>query len=417
VQQGARSVRGVDGRAVVAAVVMAYLAAVAIARLGFDLDLWPWIGVPSHELAFVDALNVASAAECHRLGHDVLVDNPCDPLLRPMNYPRVWLLFAYLGMDLTWVVPFGLAIVGGFLLSAWALLGRLSVRQGVPVAAAVCSPAVMFAVERGQVDLVVFALVAAAVVLWRRQGWARTSSPLLVLAAAVGKLFPVVGLVAYVFARERRAAVVAVASGFVFLGYVALTLSDVRAIGQVAPQGQHFAYGARILVAQLARAVDARTWEALGAVRQVVAIAPLAAAAAAAWWWRSSTLLQALTPTRESGPDDWRRLAFHVGALVYVGTFATANNWDYRLVFLLFCLPQLLVWAEGRASPIRLAGLIGTGTVLVQLWAGGIAGYRTLADEVWSWLLAILLTILLVPGAQAAWRDRGVLLGTRAPLR
>ena len=400
----------IDGRWLLAAVVAGYLSVVAAARLGFGVDLWPWLGVPSHELAFIDAMNVASAAECTRLGHDVLVDNPCDPLGRPLNYPRVWLLLAFVGMNPSWAMPLGATIVAMFLLSVWALAGRLTFGQAAVYAAAVCAPAVMFGVERGQVDLVVFALVVGAVVTWRRSARASWVSPALVAGAAIAKLFPAAGLAAFLLARHRKAALAAAGAGVVVVVYLLATLSDVRAIGQVTPQGQHYAYGARILVAASVRGIDAESWEALGMARQVVAMMPLVLVAGVAWWrWRRSALLQALTPGAADGPDDWRRLSFHLGAVTYVGTFATANNWDYRLVFLLLCLPQLLAWARQGRTAQRVVGRVTTGAVLVQLWLGGIAGYHTIADEVWSWALAVLLLVLLVPGARAAWRDRETL--------
>jgi hypothetical protein len=30
-----------------------------------------------------------------------------------------------------------------------------------------------------------------------------------------------------------------------------------------------------------------------------------------------------------------------VGAAIYVGTFMLSANWDYRLIFLIFCIPFL----------------------------------------------------------------------------
>ena len=38
-------------------------------------------------------------------------------------------------------------------------------------------------------------------------------------------------------------------------------------------------------------------------------------------------------------------VALQAGAFIYLGTFAAVNNFDYRLVFLLLTLPQLVEWA------------------------------------------------------------------------
>lgn len=36
--------------------------------------------------------------------------------------------------------------------------------------------------------------------------------------------------------------------------------------------------------------------------------------------------------------------AFRLGAAIYVGTFLLGNNWNYRLVFLMFVIPQISQW-------------------------------------------------------------------------
>ena len=56
------------------------------------------------------------------------------------------------------------------------------------------------------------------------------------------------------------------------------------------------------------------------------------------------------TRRRRSPP---RCVALHVGALIYLGTFAVANNFDYRLVFPLLTLPQLVEWARCRRIGFR----------------------------------------------------------------
>ena len=44
-------------------------------------------------------------------------------------------------------------------------------------------------------------------------------------------------------------------------------------------------------------------------------------------------------------PQENRNMAaFRMGASIYVGTFLLGNNWDYRLAFLIFLVPQLSQW-------------------------------------------------------------------------
>lgn len=397
---------GPDGRLVLAAVIVVYLGAVALARTAFGVDLWRVGGVPSWAYPFLDTQNLTSAAECARAGYDVLLDNPCDPLDRPLNYPRVWLVLAPLGVTQSWTPVLGVAIGLVFAASVWALLGRLTLRQGLLVALAVCSPSVMYGVERGQVDLLVFSLLVAAVVVWRAGPIPPWLAPVAVLAAAIAKLFPAAGLGAFLLLGGRRAAWTAVGAMAVFGVYVAVTLDDVVAIAQAYPQGDPVSFGARILVSDLAARLGPAGWAELAPLtRQALSAAPLSVAGLAGWLaWRRSALLQAVTSP--AGTADWRRLAFHLGALVYVGAFATANSADYRLVVLLACLPQLLAWSGAPNRPHRRLAVVGTVLVVVQLWLGPYTWTRSVwtrsvTDEVWSWLVAVALTVWLAASARA----------------
>jgi len=55
-----------------------------------------------------------------------------------------------------------------------------------------------------------------------------------------------------------------------------------------------------------------------------------------------------------------------MGAGMYIGTFFIGNNWDYRLIFLLFTLPQLSDWATQR-NPVTKR--IAVFTLIVLFWS------------------------------------------------
>jgi hypothetical protein len=381
-----------DGRIVLLLAVGVYFATVAIPALLWRIDVWPWLGVPSGPSRFFDARNITAALECRRLGYDPLVDNPCDLWRRPMFYPRAWLLLRWLGLDQSHTGALGVLIVLLFLTSLWLLLGRISAGEGVVAALAVCSPAVMLALERANMDVVLFCVLAAAVVAWRRNE--RTSwwlSPSLVLMAAVGKLYPVFGLAAYVFMRSRRAALAAGICGVGFLAYVALTLDDVKTVASTATQGQYYSYGARILIGRLYHAVVGHDWQGGSMTAQAAAAVPVLLVAALLWFWTRRRLGP---PAGQEPPVPTARLlAFYLGALIYVGTFAVFRNYDYRLVYLLLTLPQLVAWARELrvGDPRRPVAGLGLAAVLLALWIGTLSEPLNLADELVSWAVAGLL--------------------------
>ena len=385
----------VDGRLIVLAAVAVYVGIAWLVRFLWGVDARPWLGVPPGPSLFFDTRNITAALECRRLGYDPLVENPCDPWARAMFYPRVWLLLRWLGLDQSDTLALGL-LIGLLSLAAVCLLtGRISAGEGIVVAIAVCSPAVMLALERANMDVVLFSVLVAAVLLWRRgTELSRTLSPFLVLVAATGKLYPVFGLPAYALLRHRRAALAAAACGLVFLIYVAVTLDDVRTVATTATQGQYYSYGARILIGQLYHLAAGQDWQGASMAAQAIAAIPLLLLVLVLWAWFR----------RRLGPGAGERpqaptaelLAFCLGALLYVGTFAVFRNYDYRLVYLLLTLPQLMEWVRqgGAGDPRRSMAGLGLVAVVLGLWIGAWSEPLGLGDELVSWAVAGLLVAL-----------------------
>lgn len=391
---GVRAVReGLDGRVVIAGVVALYFMAVAVARLVWGVDLWPYLGVKSAPTLFFDARNVAAAADCWAQGYDPLVENPCDPWARVMVYPRVWVLLHFVGLTQDRTLLFGGILVALFLGSLLLLVGRLSITQGGIVAAAVASPAVMLAIERGNVDLALFAVFVLAVFAWRaRDRVTPLLSPALIVTAAVAKFYAIFALPAYLFTGSRRARW-AFVGGIGLMGlYLLLTLDDVRQVMRSPEGGLLYSYGARILIGDLYHRFSPGEWLFGSLLAQMIAVIPLALLAGAAWMWTRRRIglvsgLERMSP---------RLLAFHLGALTYLGTFATRKNGDYRLVFLLLTLPLLLEWTAGDGALRRTKlGRGGVVAVVAGLWVGALSPFIGPWDEMGSWAIAGVLVVLL----------------------
>jgi hypothetical protein len=386
--------RTIDGRLVLLGAVALYFAIVAIPRLLWSFDVWPGLGVPSGPTLFYDARNVAAAADCQRLGYDPLVNNPCDPTNRVLVYPRVWLLLGHLGLEQSQTPLFGTLVVGLFLASLLLFLGRLTLGQGVVAAIAVSSPAVMLAVERGNMDLVLFAVFVAAVLLWRtRPQIAVMVSPVMIVLAAVAKLYAVFALPVFAFTRERRIRWVVVACVAIPLLYIVFSLDDIKAIASAPEGGLLFSYGIRILPGWLYHLVVPDAWQGQWLVAQGLVVVPVLVAAVIVWLRLrrrfSPLLLSSLQ--RQSGS----LLAFHFGVFVYLGTFLTRKNGDYRLVFLLLTLPQLFAWVADDSDDRRDFARATLAAVLVCLWVGALSRHVAPADELGSWAVAGLFIAML----------------------
>jgi hypothetical protein len=311
---------------------------------------WDRLGVPAVSGGFFDLRSVTSGWDCARQHWGEWPVNPCDPGGRPENYPRVWMAASILGLgeDDTHVIGFLLAAT--FFLAAILVVPRkATVGQAVIYGVALCSPAVMFGVERGNVDIGLFSMVAAAGLVMRRTRYGPPAASALVLCAAVLKLFPIaaVGMLA---GLPRRAAVICVSSVVsLFAVYAAVTFRDIETIERVLPQGDEYAYGLHIIGGWLGRLVaPGRMWD----------VALVALTIVAALTFRGK--LRSAIRTGQSRELD----LFRAGAGIYVATYALGRSSDYRLVFLLLTVPQLARWASARHA-LPIVTLVG---ILLTLW-------------------------------------------------
>jgi hypothetical protein len=389
----------VDGRLVLLGLLGCYFLALALlANWRGAEQAWADLGVPSADLSFFDLRSVTTAWECTRRGIDILPVNPCDPVGRPANYPRLWMAPAGLGLGEGSTVYLGVATAFVFFAAALLMVGHVGSWEALIYAAALCSPAVMLGVERGNADLLVFALVAFALASFRRGALGR--------ALAHGVLVLAFG----VLLRQRREWALAGAGTAVllFLVYAVATAGDLRSIARAVPQEVKYSYGIGVGI-DAARDAVRHTPSAPGVARSryaglaVHALVGLAGLGLAAWLALRRGCRRAAPPGEEEPAPVSRDLdAFWAGAGIFGATFALFNNYDYRLVFLLLTLPQLLRWAR-EPRPVMPFAWWAVAGVLASLWLGtslpvlplGLGELWTAAsdvfpfEEILNWLLFV----------------------------
>ena len=217
----------------------------ALAALGGH-DRWGRLGVPPASVKFLDLRNVIAAWQCARRAIAVLPVNPCDPYHRPADFPKIWLVPSFLGIGQGGAVALGVGIAVVFLVCAiFVVPAGASAWTGLAYAAALCSPAVMLGVERGNPDIVIFPLVLAAVLLTTRTRAGQILTGALLLFVTVLKLYPAFAA-GYLVRRATRAsltvlAVVAACS----LVYVLATYHYIHEMLSSIPQSNVLTYGVR----------------------------------------------------------------------------------------------------------------------------------------------------------------------------
>ncbi len=373
---------------------------------GRAFSLW---NVPVLAPGFADARAVTAGAESWRAGHDPLITNPADPWRRVLNYPRVWQYAARLGLAQRHTVPVALAMIIAFV-TGLALLGdRVDRLSALALAAAIFSPAVMLGIERANVCLLIFFLCAAALFALRRSPPAAAA---LLTVAGLLKYYPFLGLACLAGAPRRTFLRAAGAAALVGAVYLALTWRDVWLVLRGIDRGTFVSYGASVGWMAAREAGAAR-----GVVIAIAAVSALLLGGVALLAWRAWRRGVAAVAPAQALAQAAHLDGFRLGAAIYAGTFLLGNNWDYRLMFTLFCVPQLAEWAQGPAgaaasAPRRLARLT-LAALLVSLWMqflfrfarflpGG--GYALLAlDELANWALLGGLVYLLA-GTLPRWR-------------
>jgi Glycosyltransferase family 87 len=323
---------------------------------------WGTLGVPPMKPHFADLNGVTSGWECTRKGIDVHVANPCDPWHRTLVYPSIWMVPAPLGLGQGDTVPIGIALAVLFFLVALCIVPReAGFAEGLVYAALLCSPAVMLCVERGNVDLLILVIVVGAVYALRRR-LGSIVAPAVLAFATVAKLYPIFAAPVLLRLRSRRWIIAGAA--LVLAAFLAEELGD-RHESRLArygayPRGNNV-FGAVHSAAAFMPLLKAVHLGTTPHALRVPLVAALVLVAAALAWWLARRLPAG---GERDGDGDWRLDLFLAGASVYIMFFAFFQQYDYRLVYLLLPLPQLLAWAR-RALVVA---WLTIGTLLGSVW-------------------------------------------------
>ncbi|MDA0349816.1 MAG: hypothetical protein O3C20_20705 [Verrucomicrobia bacterium] len=253
----------------------------------------------------------------------------------------------------------------------------------------------MMALERGNIDLLIFTLCALALYSLNGRYWIACSW---ILIGMVLKLFPIAGLLFLLRAKPRELLILLSACAAVTMGYVILSYNDLSIISHATPRSPIFSYGSKV-VAFMWRdrggLTTVESWRALEVLLFFLVMGSVA----------SGVLIDRLRPT-PTQTDNKHLDAFRLGAGIYIGTFLLGNNWDYRLVFLLFTFPQLWAWSFTSISPLRVGARLGLAVAAVSLWSwlieplfrklSGIATAWVWIDELANWVLFATLGYLVI---------------------
>ena len=380
-----------NGKGTLAAIILAMV--VALSALGATRGyhaVWEIWNIPQMTPHFADLRNLTSAGDSIRAGFDPLVQNPADPWRRPFNQPRIMqYIVAGLGLSGAHTTAVGVTFIGLFVAGIFLSLSTITNATAWILAAVIFSPALMLGVERGNHDLLMFFLVALGLA-WPGK---RAFSFAVLLLAAFMKLFPVFSVALFLRQKFKPFLITAALFMALFCLYLLLNSADLARIYATTEKGYGaWAYGTKAFFD------PPQIWMSY---LPMLVLLP-AVAGLVFWRWRAGD--------GERGSTGYID-GFRVGAAIYLGTFFLGNNWDYRLMFLIFAVPQLVAWAR---EPGRRIPAIGALVTLVfscwslAVWQIGLV--LAITDEVANWLLFVfllyLITVSLPTWARAPFQAR-----------
>ncbi|PLK26850.1 glycosyltransferase 87 family protein [Novosphingobium sp. TH158] len=317
-------------------------------------------GNKAYWFPFLDTDTVLSAVRCLRADVDAYVFNPCDPQLRVFTYSPLWMGLTALPITEAWLPWMGMAWVLGYLGALFLLPEARSRGAALAMIAATCSSVSVYAMERGNNDIVIFALVSLAAVLFARQRKVQWIGYALVLAAGLLKYYPLGAMVVALRERPRRFLGIAALSVAITLLAIYITWADLVRVLKSIPVGQFYTdmFGSESVGRTLVELFGLPKW-----VHPVTRAALSFAAVAVGLWLglkgRISSDVARLT--------DRERSFLLLGSLMTCLCYFSAQNIGYRAINLILVLPAITALAvvTGRRGYRWLAA-----AVIVLLWTG-----------------------------------------------
>jgi hypothetical protein len=343
--------------------------------------VWPMESKIDSGTSFADLANITSTAQCISRGWDFTTCDPYGRLFQPYVVLPARVLAA-VGADMSATAALGIALAACFVVGI-AILGAavaLRWRGSLPgllvamvvLALAAVAPPTMLAVERGQVELLTFALACLGLVLLPAQrAWVRVIGAVAAIAAVVTK-FVALGALAPVVQRRRpsRIAIGALVGAFAFC---LVMLPDViqasRAARTSEPGTTRPQLGAATLPATwlsadpIGNIPDAAVVDHWGLILTVSALATVAAVVVSA---------VLLGPRRTAGLDAQPAARWLVvgGTGILLPVYVLGLAHDYRLIFLLPALAGLCLWAGATRGAERIFAVVLSGCAFVAIATG-----------------------------------------------
>ena len=378
--------------------------------------IWPGLlltfGISNYGRIYLDSYAVLAAVDAARAGIDTRLFNPLDAMNRPHVYSDWWLNLRWLGLTREHNFLLGTAWVGCFAATVFAAARLRRLGEALWLAAVLVSPSVMLVVNRGNNDLVIFALLTVCALALSATVWWRTVLAVACLWLATGlKYFPAAALPAFLWVRPVRRMPLVLLAGLLVAGLALASVWDEISRSRFLINSGIYTMGAPML------------WRDWGWPDKESVLPGLALLLVAAGLLAGGKVTAGLA--LKGQPAERRLVA--MGAVVLLACFMVGMNYAYRWIFLVW--PALWLWRRAGDDQLparqRWAARVACGLVVICLWGDGclcavinlFISYHSpawleqvkLVWRIWTqplhWLLMIMLAGWLLEGALVTARE------------
>lgn len=330
-------------------------------------NTWSALHIPTLSPIFADMRTVQGSILSEKQGFDPQISNPGDPWGRTLDYPKIWLGVANLFQlnNETNYLIFVCVFVLAYLVTCFFLLRN---SPSPYLLLAIFSWPSLLAVERGNNDLLVFVLLFAGIAL--SQGYFRAIT---ILLATVLKVFPVFSVGA--LAKKPKIFILLVVLSAVYFiaiaGQLKVLLGGNTALTD--PAGIYASYGFATNMLVIRQLIGGQPGALYTVLKYALILVSLGVSVAIS---RSKSL-------QPAGSSLFKTDLFIAGGSILAGTYLLTSNWDYRLIFLLLCIPYILSIQSRFIKHSMLVGIllasnapfIGTYNNQSAVMIGVLSGY------------------------------------------
>ena len=230
-----------SGTVVAVGILVTFVSLLLLGRsVGWDAT-WRTVGVTPLQPPFFDMHVVNDYAACASKGVDPYAPHACN--VANFNIPRMWLWLGLLGNDGSDSVWLSASLIAFATIVSVLLFRGRRWQHGASALAAIFSPSVLMGVERGNLDLLILALVGAAALIYDERGIGRACAAIAFLYAGILlKLIPIFCI--SLAARFNRATLTFALSILILsLVYLVVVMDDLFLIRRNVPTTFILSYG------------------------------------------------------------------------------------------------------------------------------------------------------------------------------